>query len=443
MFGYLLNAVYLAGIVLASPYLLYVAITKGKYREGFAAKLLGQVPVREGDAPCVWLHAVSVGEVKLLETLVEQLARREPRAVVVISTTTKTGYELARATFAGNTVFYCPLDFTWAMRAAMRRIRPSLLVLSELELWPNLIDQAQRSGARVALINGRLSEKSFRGYRRLNFFFTPLLRKLDCIAVQSELYAERFAQLMGSRESIVVTGSLKFDGALADRHHPRAEVFRELIGLDASDVVFMAGSTQAPEEEYALQAFASLKEEFSCLRLILVPRHPDRFDAVARLLDASGYAWARRSEIEGQGAAVSGNRKTARIVLVDTIGELGSWWALADLAYVGGSMGSREGQNMIEPAALGCAVSFGPRTRNFRDVVALLLDAEAAMVVPDAEALQRFVRTGLENPDRAGELGRRAAVVVHACRGATERTVDQIVPLLPLSAENNDTAAAA
>ena len=319
--SYILNVIYVLLLIAYSPWIAYAAIRHGKYRQGWAAKLLGLVPRRRGLRPCVWLHGVSVGEINLLVPLVKELQLQLPQHDCVISTTTRTGHALACSRFAGHTVFYCPLDFSWAVAAAMRRIRPQLLILAELELWPNLIAAARRSGARVAVVNGRLSPSSWRGYRRVRGLMRRLLRRVDLIAVQNDEFAQRFLDLGAPAPVVRVTGSVKFDGAETDRDNPRTRqlVCRAHIATD--DVVFLAGSTQAPEESLALDVFQRLSACHPRLRLILVPRHPERFDEVASLLDHSGIAWQRRSQLHGDT-----DQPTARVLLVDTIGELGAWW---------------------------------------------------------------------------------------------------------------------
>ncbi len=426
--GLILNTVYLLLLLAGLPWLLWSAWRKGKYREGYAEKLLGRVPTRTSDAPCVWLHAVSVGEVNLLSPLLHAIARRRPDAECVISTTTHTGMNLARRKYPEHTVFYCPLDFTWAAAEAMRRVRPSVLALAELELWPNLVAAAHRHGARVAVVNGRLSEPSFRGYRRIRFLLRRVFERIDLVAVQDGTYAERFLAVGARPETVHVTGSMKYDGARTGRDNPATRRLAELAGFAPDDVVFLAGSTQEGEEEAALAAFTELAGEYPRLRLVLVPRHPERFDAVARLLDQSGVAWVRRSRLP---AASGDPAPAARVLLVDTVGELGAWWGTAHLAFVGGSLGSRGGQNMIEPAAYGAAVSFGPNTRNFRDIVAALLTRDAALVVADRAELTAFARRCLSEPDWAAELGRRAQRHVREQLGATDRTAALLEPLLP------------
>lgn len=437
LFFWLLNAVYAMAMLLASPWIVWAAVRHGKYSEGFGEKLLGRVPRRVGDKPCIWLHAVSVGEVNLLAAIIKELAHRQIDCQLFVSTTTKTGYDLARRKYAEHTVFYCPLDFSWATAAACRRIRPDLLVLAELELWPNLINAARHCGAAVAIVNGRLSDNSYRGYRRLRPIISRLLQKIDLIAAQNEETAERFRQLGANNDSVHSTGSVKFDGVETNRDNPRTLQLREQFGISPHDTVFLAGSTQAPEEDYALEICRRLVDECKNLHLVIVPRHPERFEEVARLLDDSGLPYIRRSQHE-QSATYSPQSK---VILVDCIGELSAWWGLTTVGFVGGSFGSRGGQNMLEPAAYGVATCFGPNTKNFRDIVGQLLAADSACVVQDHEALEAFVRRTIEDPDWAEALGRRAQDLVLSQQGAVGRTVDLLLPLLSRSESTGRSAA--
>ena len=423
---YLLNLVYVLLVLAAMPWLLLQAIRKGKYREGYGQKLLGLAPRRTSNKKCLWLHAVSVGEVNLLAPLLRQIRLRHPDWECVISTTTMTGMALARKKYADHCVFYCPLDFSWAVRTAMRRVRPDVLALAELELWPNLVWAARQAGARVAIINGRLSEHSFKGYRRIRPLLARLLRRIDLVAVQDDTYAERFAALGVRPETLHVTGSMKYDGAQTDRDNPATRRLAQLAGFAEDDVVFLAGSTQDPEEAVALDVYRRLCGQWPKLRLVLVPRHPDRFETVARLLDASGIAWQRRTELDKTDRRTDGGR----VLLVDVIGELGAWWGTAQIALVGGSLGNRGGQNMIEPAAYGAAVCFGPNTRNFRDIVAAMLTRDAALVVADGDALLAFVRRCLECPAEAAAQGARARDFVLQQIGATQRTCELLTTLV-------------
>ncbi|MEM9186416.1 MAG: glycosyltransferase N-terminal domain-containing protein, partial [Planctomycetota bacterium] len=307
-------------------------------------------------------------------------------------------------------------------------------------LWPNLIASAKASGARVAIVNGRLSEGSQRGYRRLGSLVRRVLGGVDLVAAQDEATARRFRSL-GAR-NVVVTGSLKYDGAETDRANERTRALAALAGFcgprggpaggeevatdDGTPTVWLAGSTQAPEEAICLRVFDRLSADFPHLRLILVPRHPERFDEVAGLLTASDLTWRRRSHV-GQSAI---SNQQSEVLLVDSVGELGAWWGLADIGFVGGSFGDRGGQNMIEPAAYGVATCFGPNTRNFRDIVAALESADAARTVNDEAELEAFVRRCLVDRGVAEDLGGRASRLVATQLGATERTVDTLLKLL-------------
>ena len=309
-------------------------------------------------------------------------------------------------------------------QCAIRRIRPDLLVLAELELWPNLVSAAKQAGAKVAIINGRLSDKSLRGYQRVGFLARRTLEQVDLIAAQNEEYAQRFRQLGAIPIAVVVTGSIKFDGAIADRKNPATKRLAALAGIAETDQVFLAGSTQEPEESLAVAVYAKLVTKHPRLRLILVPRHAERFEEVARMLEKSGLPWQRRSLLESEGL-----NPQARILLVDGIGELAAWWGTAAIAFVGGSLGKRGGQNMIEPAAYGAAVCFGPNTWNFRDVVELLLARDAAVVVKDGTELEGLVRRCLENPEYANVLGQNARALVLEQLGAADRTVELLSAL--------------
>jgi 3-deoxy-D-manno-octulosonic-acid transferase len=435
---YLLNCIYLLLIVCFSPWLAYAAIRQGKYRDGWGAKFFGLVPPRTGQRPCVWLHAVSVGEVNLLQPILAELGQRQPTWECVISTTTRTGFALARKKYAGYQVFYCPLDFSWAVRQALRRIRPAVLVLAELELWPNLIRAARQYGAAVAVINGRLSDKSFRGYQWIRPLVRRSLERINLVAVQNETYAERFRALGARPPSVHVTGSIKFDGAQTERDNPATTRLRQLWSVPDDAFVLLAGSTQDPEEQMAVDTFRELLRQRPDARLIVVPRHPERFDEVAQMLDRTGLAWQRRSRLEE-----SPGSAPAHVLLVDVVGELGAWWGLATVGFVGGSMGSRGGQNMIEPAGYGVAVCFGPHTWNFRDVVVQLLQQQAAVVVHDQSELTAFVRRCLESPHSAQELGQRARQLVLAQQGATRCTVDLLFPLVAPADTSDDSSSLA
>jgi len=272
-----LNLIYSAALVIFSPLLFYRWLRAGKYREGWVEKLLGKAPLRIGDHPCFWFHSVSVGEVLLLRPLVEEMARRRPNWEAVISTSTSTGLAVARRAYPDLVTFYAPLDFSWSTRRAVARIRPTVLALVELELWPNLIRAAKRSGSKVAIINARLSPRSYRGYRRLRRPLRPTLGRIDVVAAQNLEYARRFVDLGIPSHRISVTGSVKYDGLESDRNNAKTRELRQLLGLATTDLVFVAGSTMEGEEAAVLAAYTAARRQHRGLRLILVPRHAERF----------------------------------------------------------------------------------------------------------------------------------------------------------------------
>ncbi len=423
--SWILNFVYLAILTCLAPFLCWRSARTGRYRDGAAQKLLGRLPRSTGDQAVLWLHAVSVGEVLQLETIIPGLRKRRPDAQILISTTTQTGLGVAREKFPDARCCYYPLDFSWAVRNAIRRVRPQAIILVELELWPNLILHAHRAGVRLALINGRVSDRSFRGYRRLRWIMRPLLRRLEVVGAQTADYAQRLKEL--GAKNAVVTGSIKFDGARTDRQSPGTSALRQLFRIAPADLVLIAGSTQAPEEIMALRAWQTLRIDWPQLRLIIVPRHKERFVDVARTLAAAGANVFRRSTASDP---VPGDA----VILLDTLGELSDCWGLADIAFVGGSFGSRGGQNMLEPAAFGAAVLFGPKTSNFRDVVDLLLREQAATVVPATEQFEPIVRHLLEDPVARARMGQAATAVVRSQAGAAQRTIDVLEPVLSADA---------
>jgi len=427
----MLDALYLVVGFLALPWVAWRRLSGSRPVAAPWRRLTGNVPElpRRAGVERLWLHGVSVGEVQLLAGLAEELQRQATDAgrtiECVVSSSTTTGLSVAARRFPAERVFPCPLDFSWAVERTLDRIRPDLLVLGELELWPNLLLRTRARGIPIVIANARMSERSFNGYRRI----PPLIRRmLGCVSLvmaRSAADAGRFMALGAPRA--VVAGSLKFDGVRGDREATGVQKLARLAGFAADDIVFLAGSTQAPEEAMAIEVARGLLPRHPSLRLVLVPRHVERAGEVASLLEASGLAWQRRSRLEADGADPD-----ARVLLVDTTGELAQWWGTAEIAFVGGSLdGRRGGQNMLEPAAYAAAVAFGPHTRNFRDEVAVLLAADAAKVVHNAGQLADFVRGCLENPAAAAALGERARIAVAANRGATPRTAERILGLLP------------
>jgi len=428
----LLDILYLLAATLALPWVVWRRFSGGRPVAAPWVRFTGAIDVaaKPAGAARIWLHGVSVGEAQLLAVLAEELRRQAEAAETpldcVISSSTTTGLEVAAKRFGADHAFPCPLDFTWAVDRALDLVRPDVVVLGELELWPNLVARVRLRGIPIIVANGRMSERSAAGYARISLLVRRTLESISLVVARSQADADRFTAL--GAPHVTVTGSMKFDGVKGDRHAPEVEQLRRLAGFAADDVVFLAGSTQDPEERLATATFLALRDRHPRLRLVIVPRHVERTAEIAAMLDGLNVGWSARSQLTDAAPLPAGHT-----LLVDTTGELGCWWGTAAIAFVGGSLdGKRGGQNMLEPAAYGAAVSFGPHTRNFRDEVRRLLDADAAVVVADGSALTAFVLRCLEDPAWAVALGGNASRFVACQRGAVAATARMILDRLPV-----------
>ncbi len=424
------NLLYLIALTALSPLILYRVLRHRRYRRGVTEKLFGLSKDRaaqlRGDSSCVWMHAVSVGEVNLLPGLIRRFQAENQDCEIAISTSTDTGYDLAVKHFGAERVFFCPLDFSWAVGRTLRNLSPQQLVLAELELWPNLIRIARRRHCEVAVFNGRMSERTANGYFRFGFLTRPTFQRISWVGCQDESTSDRFSACGTPQERLQITGSLKFDDAPTSRENSEVQSRCQWAGVDPWHRVWIVGSSSPGEEKMALNIFNSLRGRYPELRLLLVPRHPERFDAVADLVIRSGLAVHRRSRDE----SLEDREWTAdTVILVDTMGELRHWWGVGQIATVGGSFADRGGQNMLEPAGYGSAVCFGPDTRNFKDIADCLLDRGAAVRVQGEAELKAFVVRCLRDIPAADSLGRAARNVVATHRGATERTVQALTRL--------------
>jgi 3-deoxy-D-manno-octulosonic-acid transferase len=425
----LANVVYLFALTLLSPLIVYRMLRFGRYRRGVRQKLFGLSRSEaarwrgHGADTCIWIHAVSVGEVNLLPGVVRQFEAASPRVAVVISTSTDTGYDLAVKHFGAERVFFCPLDFSWAVRRTFKNLQPQKLVLAELELWPNLIRIAKEQGCEVMVMNGRLSDRSAARYQKFSRLTRATFANLSWVGCQDEKSRANFSACGVPRGRLQVTGSLKFDGAPNSRETTAVQACAAWAGVDPWHRVWVVGSTQAGEEAMAIQIYQVLSKQYPELRLIIVPRHQERFDEVARLISSAGLKVHRRSSDR---SLYDQQWENDRVILIDTIGELAHWWGVGQIATVGGSFGDRGGQNMLEPAGYGSAISFGPNTRNFAQIANWLLEAGGAVRVADAAELKQFVQRCLDDIPAADSLGRAAREVVAQHRGATERTIKRV-----------------
>lgn len=421
---YILYSLLLGCAALISlPWWLFQMARLGKYRAGFQERM-GAVPARLQQAAnegCIWIHAVSVGEVLAISRLVGELGRQYPERSVFVSTTTATGQALARQRFGEPRAFYVPLDFRFALRPYLARLRPSLLILAETEFWPNLLHLAKKSGVAVAVVNARISDRSFPRYRRFGWFFSRVLENVDLFLAQTEEDALRLKGI-GAREGrVAVSGNLKFDIRLSTGSPLTVGLHKAIA---AESPVIVCGSTTEGEEELVLTAFREVLQQFPQAVMILAPRHPERFEKVAGLIASSGLKLTRRSAWQPELPLAPGS-----IFLLDSVGELASVYELADVAFVGGSLIPLGGHNILEPAQHGVPVLTGPHTFNFREIVRLFEQGGGLRVVT-AENLGGTVVELLSSPKERKLLGSRARELFVQNTGATEKTIAALQPLL-------------
>jgi len=417
----LYNILFPVFFLLSAPYYFWKLVRRGNWREGFGQRFGGYGPIAEKlrGKKVLWLHAVSVGEANLSVQLVEKLRASLEGWTFVVSTTTTTGMgELARKLPADVHRVYYPVDWMPFVRRAFRALNPATIVLVEAEIWPNLFWQARSAGVPMHLVNARLSVKSFRGYRRFGFLFRPLFASLKTAGVHNEADAQRLAKLGTDANNISVTGNMKFDGAIdAGADAIDACALLRKLGVADDAPVLVAGSTFDGEEILLAELLSQWREKFPDLFLVLVPRHFERAGAVLEQLKSTGLNVARRTAMEAAPA-------TPDVLLVDSTGELKSFFKVATVVFMGKSLTAQGGQNPIEPAAAGRAIVFGPFMQNFRAVVGELLAAKGAMQVGDERELAEKIPVLLGDFEQREALGAAALGVVLANKGATQRTAD-------------------
>jgi len=419
------NIALLLALLLGAPFWLWKMATTQKYREGLAQRL-GRVPPNLASGkPVIWLHAVSVGEVLAVSRLVAELDRALPEYRIVVSTTTRTGQDLARGRFGVERVFYCPLDLPWAVRAYLKRINPTLLILAETEFWPNLLSACFRRGIPVAVVNARISDRSWPRYRRLRWLWKPFLSRLSAVLTQSETDAERLKAIGCAPDRVTVNGNLKFDVRATEE----AEATRILKSIGKGLRFLIAGSTLEGEEIALIRNRIWLLAANTKIVVVLAPRHPERFEAVAALLEESKVPWVRRSAWVGKLPEELRPLQPGDFVLLDSIGELASVYSLARVAFVGGSLIPAGGHNPLEPAQFAVPIVMGPHYANFRAVVDELRAHDAIRIVPK-EGLVQVLLDLSTNRAESQELGQRAKQVFDLQAGATARSVQAILELV-------------
>jgi 3-deoxy-D-manno-octulosonic-acid transferase len=425
------------GFLVLLPRFLWDALTKGKYAAGFWQRF-GSLPDFDSEGkPVVWLHAVSVGETNAAKPLVKEILKNFPDYKLVVSTTTKTGQTLAREIFKNDAalVFYFPFDWSFVVRRALEKINPSIVLIMETELWFNFLREARKSEIKIALVNGRLSEKSFKNYKLIRGFVRRALANLDLALMSGERDAERLIELGCAAEKTFVTGNIKFD--LETGKSDLTETLRRRFAIDGARQLIVAASTHAPEERWIFESYRILRDKFSAEnapRLLIAPRHPERFAEVAELMQNSGFRFACRS------ASTSVSDVDADLILLDSIGELRAVYEIAEVVFVGGSLIPHGGQNVLEPAAAKKAIVTGFYTMNFADIIKTLSAKEAILQLPILEEneisvnLESVFYELLSDNVKRKALSENAFAVLRENRGACAKTIEKLQLLFNKSA---------
>jgi len=423
----LVDLAYIAILVFGLPFAIYKTLTSQRFRAGWGERF-GGVP----DLPArhrIWIHCASVGEALLARSLVAKLKTEYPNADIVFSTITNTGRETVHQNFPGHTVFYFPLDLSPVVRKVFRRIKPSAVVLVELELWTNFLAIARRLDVPVVVVNGRITEKTVRHYRLFGALARQQFRNVRHFAVQNEEYAGRVERIRATRDGISVTGTMKYDTVATEVAEDIRDELRRTLRLRPEEAVILGGCTHPGEDELLIDYVKDRQASAAGLRLILAPRHRERAGAVERLIREAGLLPIRKTAIDA-GTVPERFEDQPHVILLDTTGELARLYSVATVVFVGGSLVKHGGQNMIEPAALGRPVVFGPHTWNFRDTVELLVGSGGAVQIEGSDELPAVLDELLGSAERRDELGARARHLIRQSKGATERNFEAIRPFL-------------
>lgn len=426
---WLINSIYLAAAVALSPMVAYRALRHNRYRTGWSERF-GDLHRKNPDAPCIWLHGVSVGEINATKTVVAELEAQFPDHEIVITTTTDTGHARAKTLYGSDyTVCYFPLDLSPFVRRALDQLKPDICLLMELEVWPNFLKEAARRQVPIAVINGRISDKSYGSYRHIRPLLSKTFKSLSLILAQTQEYADRFKDLGCPAGRVHVTGSLKYDTAQVTQTVEGADELNQRLHLSGSRL-WVAGGTGTDEETLILQAFKRLKAQpaLKDLRLAIVPRKPERFARVAQDILDAGFSLTRYSELKD--AQTEAPADPDAVILGDTMGDLRAFYSLSCVAFVGRSLVPMGGSDMMEVVALGKPTLFGPHTFNFRQTVQALLVAQGALEVSDENTLCDSVSRCLTDAAFAETLAKNGQQVILDHQGATQESVRLLGTLL-------------
>ena len=409
------------------PVIIY-KIFKGRYQKEIKERfgiLPETVQKRHQNQPTVWFHAVSVGETVAASSIVEEFRARHPEYKIIFSTVTDTGQEMAHKIIEdADSIIYFPLDFSWVVKRALKAVQPDMLLIMETELWPNMVKAASDMGIKVMYANGRISDKSVGRYKYLGPLLQDMLGNIDILSMQSKQDVEHIIQLGAASEKVFNNGNTKFDQTYAEPDSVRENEFYEEFKIEKNQPVFVAGSTHDDEEERLISVYQKIKSNYEDFVFILAPRHIERVDQIKKTYDDKGIATVRRTNIE--------RRKPGSedVIILDTIGELAQIYSIADLVFVGGSMMGKGGHNILEPAAHGKPVLFGPDMFNFKDSTRLLLENEVGIQVETYKELTDNIIYYLENDQKRQIMGQKARKIITQNRGASQRNVDLAEELL-------------
>src|SRR5574341_485581 len=427
----ILDAVYITALALSSPYIFLKLITSKRYSSGLIQRL-GWIGRREDKRPCAWIHCASIGEILTVNALVKSIEKEFNNLDIVVSANTNTGLSVAERCFQGKKIFYFPLDLSWVVSKVLDAIRPSCVILIELEIWPNFLIAVAKKQIPVVLMNARISEKSLKWYcvlRKISReFFNCLSRSGNVFCARTEIDATRLMNLGISETQIFITGNMKFDNVVTSVSEDAKNRLLYLFETNSEDKVIVCGSTHEGEAVIIMILFKQICQRFRKLRLELFPRHIEKDNGVLKLIESSGLKGIRKTSLE-KGDKI-GEHKYETVILVDTVGELLTIYSIADCVFVGKSLVPQGGQNMMEPAGLAKPIIVGPHTFNFDEEVQLLKEADAVKIVQDELSLLNEMTYLLENPDEAQEMGKRAQSVVMKQRGATDRNLDVLRKIL-------------
>jgi 3-deoxy-D-manno-octulosonic-acid transferase len=405
-----------------------IYLFKGKFHRGFLRRLGFLPDLTHLDRP-IWVHAVSVGEAISIKGLLGELRRAYPDKKLVISTVTATGNKIASALISdGDLLTYLPLDFSFIIKKVIKRINPSLFIIAETEIWPNLITALYKQKIPVITVNGRISDSSYSGYRAIRFIIRPILNKITKFCVQSDIDAQRLNNLGVAKENIQISGNVKFDINLgvAPEMELKGAAAREKLWLGLDDKLWVCGSTHAHEEEVIIKAYKELLFSFPKLKLLLAPRHPERSKDIGKLVSENSFMPVFISNISGSCPSCINNP----VFILDVMGELMDYYSAADIVFVGGSLVKTGGHNILEPASQKKPVFFGPHMFNFRDISRLFLENEAGVMVHNASDLAVKVKGILSSQLLAKQMVERAYALIMGNKGATKRNIEAVKQLL-------------